>query len=120
VVDDVEETRDLLESLLRESGYEVLSARNEEDIRLKSRRRNLDLILIGIGSPVSKSIELGERMRLAAGVQENVAIVIFCCPEIEEGSEVHLAGNVHLTRLDNFDQLRQLLFRLLDIGYSAQ
>lgn len=113
MVEDVEETRDVLEDLLKASGYTVLSARNEEDARLKSRDRKPDLILISIGAPTSASIEAALRIRLAAGVGENLAIVVFCCVEIEEGSEVHLKGNVHLMRPDNFDQLRQLLRRLL-------
>jgi hypothetical protein len=45
--------------------------------------------------------------------------VIFCGGGIGEGDEVAIGHNVHLTRPDNFNQLRKLLARLLDGNLSA-
>jgi hypothetical protein len=42
-----------------------------------------------------------------------VPVVVFCIDEIAEGDEVAIGENVHVTRPDNFDQLRSLLARLL-------
>jgi hypothetical protein len=42
-----------------------------------------------------------------------VPVVVFCVDEIDEGDEVAIGENVHLTRPDNFNQLRSLLARLL-------
>jgi hypothetical protein len=42
-----------------------------------------------------------------------VPVVVFCIDEIAEGDEIAIGENVHVTRPDNFDQLRSLLARLL-------
>jgi hypothetical protein len=42
-----------------------------------------------------------------------VPVVVFCIDDIAEGDEVAIGENVHLTRPDNFNQLRSLLARLL-------
>jgi hypothetical protein len=39
--------------------------------------------------------------------------VVFCAKEIGEGEEVAIGQNVHVSRPDNFNQLRRLLTRLL-------
>lgn len=39
-------------------------------------------------------------------VGEDVPIVVFCVEEIAEGDEVAIGENVHVTRPDNFNQLR--------------
>ena len=40
-------------------------------------------------------------------------VVVFCVDEIAQGDEVAIGENVHVTRPDNFNQLRSLLARLL-------
>jgi hypothetical protein len=40
---------------------------------------------------------------------EDVAVVMFGSPSVPEGAEVELAVNIHLTRPDNFNQLRRRL-----------
>jgi len=42
-----------------------------------------------------------------------VPVVIFCFDEIAAGAEVAIGKNVHITQPDNFNQLRDLLSRLL-------
>jgi hypothetical protein len=42
-----------------------------------------------------------------------VPVVVFCFDEIAEGDEIAIGENVHVTRPDNFNQLRSLLARLL-------
>lgn len=40
-------------------------------------------------------------------------ILIFCFDEIAAGAEVAVGKNVHIAQPDNFNQLRDLLSRLL-------
>jgi len=54
------------------------------------------------------------RIRIGAEVGENVPVVIFCVDGIGEGDEVAIGQNVHLTRPDNFNQLRRLLAHVLN------
>ena len=53
------------------------------------------------------------RIREKAAIGEDVPVVVFCVEEIAEGDEVAIGENVHVTRPDNFNQLRSLLARLL-------
>jgi hypothetical protein len=43
-----------------------------------------------------------------------VPVVVFCIDEIAQGDEIAIGENVHVTRPDNFNQLRNLLARLLN------
>ena len=52
-------------------------------------------------------------IRELAGLEANEPVVVFCIAEIDEGAEVAIGKNVHITRPDNFDQLRTLLARIL-------
>jgi CheY-like chemotaxis protein len=114
VVEDVEETRDGIEKLLRADGYRVDSARDEEDAVVRAGRAHPHLILVSLGGLAFEVIATAARIRERARLRPGVPIVIFCVSTVPEGSEVEIEGNVHLTRPDNFDQLRALLRRLLD------
>ena len=119
VVEDVHEIRDGMEKLLKADGYRVSLARNEHDALDKDRLKRPDLILVSLaGSPTDVS-KAATRIREGILKGENVPIVIFCGSGISEGDEVAMAHNVHLTRPDNFNQLRSLLTRLLDQNSTA-
>jgi len=113
VVDDVEETRDGIETLLTADGYRVDPARNEDDAVDRASRRCPDLILISLGGPPVDVIASAARIRQRAGLNEKVGVVVFCVPTLDEGAEVAIGNNIYLTRPDNFDQLRAFLGRLL-------
>ena len=113
VLEDVEETRDGVEGLLQADGYHVNAARDEEGAVESALRKRPDLILVGLGG-ASRDVDttaLSIRERAELGWQ--VPVVIFCMDEIDEGGEVEIGQNVHLTRPDNFNQLRELIARLL-------
>ena len=113
VVEDVEETRDGIEKLLTADGYRVDPARDEAEAVARARRTPPDLILISFrGRPIDV-IAMASRVRKGAHVGQRVPVVIFCIQLVLEGAEVEIEGNVHLTRPDNFDQLRALIQRLL-------
>ena len=115
VVEDVEETRDGIEELLKADGYRVEPARTVEDAILRAKLQPPDLLLVSLAGPTARVIQAAKQIRQEAGLlEEEVPIVIFCFDEVAEGEEVAIEGNVYLTRPDNFNQLRVLLRRLLN------
>jgi CheY-like chemotaxis protein len=113
VVEDVTETRDGIEKLLKADGYWVSVARDERDGIESAQRQRPDLILVSLAGLPREVILTARRIRESAEVGDEVPVVIFCIDEIGEGNEVALGQNVHVTRPDNFNQLRRLITRLL-------
>jgi DNA-binding response OmpR family regulator len=113
VVEDVEETRDGIEELLKVDGYRVDAARNEEDAVSRGRREHPDIILVSTGGLGAEAITKAVRIRARAELSESTPVVIFCIESVDQGAEVEIQNNVYLTRPDNFDQLRGLLGRVL-------
>jgi DNA-binding response OmpR family regulator len=113
VVEDVDETRNGIEKLLKVAGYRVVSARGELDGIESARRQRPDLILVSLAGTPSEVLICGRRIRESAAAGEEVPIVIFGFDEIVAGAEVAIGKNVHITDPDNFNQLRDFLSRLL-------
>jgi len=113
IVEDVHETRDGMEKLLTRDSYRVSLARDEKDATDNAQIRRPDLILVSLAGLLNEVIVAARRIRENAAVGENVPIVIFCVEGIGEGGEVEIGQNVYLTRPDNFNQLRNLLARML-------
>lgn len=113
VVEDVAETRDGIEKLLKADGYRVAVARDERDAIESAQRRRPDLILVSLAGLPREVNVTARRIRERAKIEENVPVVVFYNEEIGEGDEVAIGQNVHVTRPDNFNQLRSLLTRLL-------
>jgi CheY-like chemotaxis protein len=120
VVEDVAETRDGIEELLKADGYRVAVARNEVDAIESAQLKRPDLILVSLAGLPGDVILSARRIREGAEVGEGVPVVVFCNEEIGEGDEVAIGQNVHVTRPDNFNQLRSLITRLLgEISVAA-
>ena len=113
VTDDVEETRDGIERLLEADGYRVDPARDEADAVERAGRHRPDLILLSPGESHADAVSSAHRIRRLAELSDDVPVVIFCVPTVDEGAEIALGRNVFVTRPDNFDQLRRLLGRVL-------
>jgi CheY-like chemotaxis protein len=113
VVEDVRETREGIEKLLLVDGYRIALARDEQDGIERAQRQRPDLILVSLAGLPREVIGSARRIRQNAGIGEDVPVVVFCIDEIAQGDEVAIGENVHVTRPDNFDQLRSLLARLL-------
>jgi CheY-like chemotaxis protein len=113
VVEDIQETREGIERLLTVDGYRIALARDEQDGIESARRQRPDLILVSLAGVPRQVIVSARRIRENAAIGEDVPVVVFCVDEIAEGDEVAIGENVHLTRPDNFNQLRGLLARLL-------
>ena len=113
VVEDVDETRHGIEKLLIVDGYRVALGRDEQDGIESARRQRPDLILVSLAGLPREVIVSARRIRANAAIGEDVPVVVFCVEGIAEGDEVAIGENVHVTRPDNFNQLRNLLARLL-------
>lgn len=113
VVEDVAETRDGIEKLLKADGYRVAVARDERDAIESAQRNRPDLILVSLAGLSREVIATARRIRERAEVGEHVPVVVFCIEGIGEGDEVAIGRNVYITRPDNFNQLRSLIARLL-------
>jgi CheY-like chemotaxis protein len=113
VVEDVQETRDGIEKLLKVDGYRLVLARDELDGIESAQRQRPDLILVSLDGLPSEVLMSGCRIRESAAAGDDVPIVIFCFDEIAEGAEVAIGKNVHIAQPDNFNQLRDLLSGLL-------
>jgi two-component system, OmpR family, response regulator MprA len=113
VVEDVAETRDGIERLLKADGYRVAVARDERDAIESAKRKRPDLILVSLAGLPREVIATARRIRELAEVGDQVPMVIFCVESIDEGDDRAIGENVHISRPDNFNQLRRLLTRLL-------
>ena len=113
VVEDVHETRDGIEKLLKVDGYRVVLARDESDGIESAQRQRPDLILVSLAGLPGEVLGSDRRIRESAAAGDDVPVVIFCFDEIPEGAEVAIGKNVHIAQPDNFNQLRLLLSNLL-------
>jgi CheY-like chemotaxis protein len=113
-VEDVHETRDGIEKLLMADGYRVAPARDERDAIESAQRTRPDLILVSLAGSPREVVFSARSIRQRAAVGEHVPVVVFCIEGIDDGDEVAIGQNVHLTRPDNFNQLRSLIARLLN------
>ena len=113
VVEDVQETRDSIRELLKRDGYWVDPARDEEEAVERVQRNQPDLILISLGGAAEHLVATAQRIRLRGGLGQQTPVVIFSLATVPEGAEEELAGNIHITVPDNFNQLRALLTRLV-------
>ncbi len=113
VLEDVEETRDGIEILLKGDGYRVDPARHEDEAVARATLEHPSLILVGLDGGGETVMATAHRIRERAGLNLAIPVVIFYVVTIAEGAEVEIAPNVFLVRPDNFDQLRNLIHRLL-------
>src|ERR1044071_1806759 len=120
VVEDVHETRDGIEKLLKADGYRISLARDESEAIENAQQKSPDLILVSLAGSPNEIIMSAERIREAARVGPRVPVVIFSVDGIDEGEEVAIDQNVHLTCPDNFNQLRGLMVRVLSDLRFAQ
>ena len=113
VLEEIEQTRRGIEELLTRDGYVVLAAKDEAEAVECALGSRPDLILVSRGDLSCDVIRTATRIRERAEVGDAVPVVIFCMEEVEEGGEVEIERNICLTMPDNFNQLRQLIERLL-------
>jgi len=113
VVEDVHEISDGIEKLLKADGYRVVLARDEVEGIESAQLTRPDLILVNWTGLSGQVLPVVHRLRERSAIGDQIP-VIFWIENIDEGEEVEVAANVFLTRPDSFNQLRDLLARLLD------
>jgi DNA-binding response OmpR family regulator len=113
VVADDHEIRDGTEQLLAADGYRIETARDEETAAERASSCCPNLILVSLAGGPADVVASAVRMRRRADLDASVPVVVFSVPTIDEGAEIALGRNVHVTRPDNFDQLRSLLGRVI-------
>ncbi len=113
VVADDEEIRDGIEVLLEADGYQISPVRNEEDAIDTALRDRPDLILVSLDQSPDDVTASARRVRFRSGLRETVPIVMFCMLTVAEGEEISVGENTYATWPANFNQLRNLLGRLL-------
>jgi two-component system alkaline phosphatase synthesis response regulator PhoP len=113
VVEDVHETSDGIERLLKADGYRVVLARDEVEGIESAQLMRPDLILMNWKGLPGQVLPVVRRIRERSAIGNQIPMV-FWIENIDEGEEVEVEGNVFLTRPDSFNQLRGLLARLLN------
>ena len=113
VVENVDETRAGIDTLLKANGYRVALASAAQEAINIARLERPDLILVSGSSLPDNVLVKVERIRKEAAVGDEVPVVVFCAQDVPEGEEVAIGGNVYLTNPDNFNQLRSLVAQLL-------
>jgi CheY-like chemotaxis protein len=88
VVEDVSETRDGIEKLLKADGYRVTLARDEKDAIESAQREPPNLILVSVAGLPHEVVIAARHIRELAALGENVPVVVFCIAEIDEGDEI--------------------------------
>jgi CheY-like chemotaxis protein len=113
IVEDVQETREAIDLLLRRNGYIVSQARDEDEAAEKIFVHPPDLILVSLGGPPDKVLGAARRIRERGNLDERIPVVIFSIPILPEGVTEEIAPNIYVIVPDNFNQLRGLLMRIL-------
>jgi DNA-binding response OmpR family regulator len=113
LIEDVQETRDAIEGLLRRDGYNVDQSRDEEDAVGRARANHPDLILVSLGGSPEYVLGCARRVRQKAGLADRTPIVVFSIETTAAGAEEELFGNVFVTVPDSFNQLRALIKRVI-------
>ena len=116
-VEDDDDTRPVMKQLLNRSGYHVILSINEEDALERSGDGCVaaDLILIDFGWPTADVLAAGRHIREHAVMRDDVPIVVIAFKyEAEmDGQDINVGGNDWVTYLEDGEQLKRLLARLL-------
>jgi CheY-like chemotaxis protein len=119
LVEEDDDTRPVLKKNLQSDGYHVLLALNEEDAiqRVSSNGAYADLVLINlVGKSPAEVIDIGRRIRRHAKYDGHTPLVVVAekYGADLEGTDVNVGGNDWITYLEDHEQLKNLLARLLD------
>lgn len=115
IVEDEEYAREGMAELLEKDGYRVITAADEREALDSVRREPPDLILVELGGPSHYLLSVGERVR-AEALDAEIPIVAYAGrPDevVREGGEVSLGDNEYVTLPEDFEQLEDLIERLL-------
>lgn len=118
LIEDDDETRPLLRANLQREGYRVILALDEEDAidRIGDGHLRFDLLLVNlVGKLPAETLAVAQRIRRQGNYDGQTPLVVLAekYGQDLEGTDVNIAGNDWITYLEDGDQLRKLLARLL-------
>src|SRR5919202_3136512 len=120
LVESDDETRSLLRYNLRNRGYRVIVALDEEDAieRTRDGHECPDLILLSqYLLPLDEFINMGRRIRQDAGFPSGTPLVVMADqygPDME-GKDVRVGDSEYVTYLEDGEQLMNLLYRICPV-----
>jgi DNA-binding response OmpR family regulator len=119
LLEEDDDVRPLIRQNLIREGYRVLLALNEEDAldRVSSVGNvNADLILVNlVGKSPEDALKVGRRIREHAKSDGATPLIVMAekYGKDVEGTNVNVSGNDWITYLEDAEQLRDLLNRLI-------
>jgi DNA-binding response OmpR family regulator len=118
LVEEDDDTRPILKSNLQRYGYRVIVALDEEDAleRMGGDGLRADLVMVDtVGVSTDKALNIGRRIRTYAKYNCHAPLVVMAekYGADVEGTDVNVTGNDWITYLEDRDQLKNLLARLI-------
>jgi DNA-binding response OmpR family regulator len=117
LVEEDDETRPILKRNLEREGYRVLLALDEADAqsRVSGGRLTADLMLVNlVGVQPDEALQAGRRIRQDAESDVPLVVMAEKYGADLEGTDVNVGDDDWITYLEDHDQLKNLLARLLD------
>jgi CheY-like chemotaxis protein len=119
LIEEDDDTRPILRQNLKNDGYRVLLAIDEEDAldRVEGNGAQADLVLINlIGKSLEAVLDAGRRIRTRAKYNGHTPLVVIAekYGADLEGTDVNVGSNDWITYLEDHDQLKNLLASLLE------
>ena len=114
VVEDFEDNRFMMRRLLEMSGYHVLEAINGEEAVELARRERPSLILMDLSLPLLDGLAATRRIRQHESLRDVPIVAVSAHDTADFHADALAAGcNDYVTKPIDFDQLEELLNRLL-------
>ncbi|MBA2503620.1 MAG: response regulator [Pyrinomonadaceae bacterium] len=114
VVEDFEDNRFMMRRLLEMSGYRVVEAENGEEAVTRAGEEQPDLILMDLSLPLLDGLAATRRIRQNAELRDVPVIAVSAHDTADFHAEALAAGcNEYVTKPIDFDQLEEVLSRLL-------
>jgi len=114
VVEDFEDNRFMMRRLLEMSGYRVVEAVNGQEAVDIAQREEPDLILMDLSLPLLDGLSATRRIREQVALRKVPIVAVSAHDTADFHAEALAAGcNEYVTKPIDFDQLENLLNRLL-------
>lgn len=120
VVDDRDDTRQLLALLLRRGSYAVIEASNGVEALAAARRARPDVVLMDLSMPTMDGLSATCRLRELPGMQGVPVVAISAhSPETHRGAAFAAGCDAYLTKPFRADELLGLVGRLSSGGHGG-
>ena len=114
VVEDFEDNRFMMRRLLEMSGYRVVEAVNGRQAVEKAQSERPDIILMDLSLPMLDGLAATRQIRAYDGLGKVPIVAVSAHDSADFHAEALAAGcNEYVTKPIDFDQLVQLLSRLI-------